>query len=162
MAGPHDLAEGSAHRAALPGHQAGPGVPAGLARKAFNGAALWLPAPVEIDDDADLERMFNTARQLGGTDDHAHIGEAAGVILAERNDGILATEDLAAAQLIRANFSVATTCISALLQKLGTDGTWQASDVTAALKGLQAKGRPNVDGLNAAAVLDGSWARWRR
>ncbi len=140
----------------------GKGVPAGLARKALNGAALWLPAPVEIDDDDDLERMLHIARQLGGTDDHAHIGEAAGVILAERHDGVLATEDLAAAQLIRANFGVATTCVTAVLQKLGTDGTWEAADVTAALKGLQAKGRPNVDGINSAAVLDGSWARWRR
>jgi hypothetical protein len=118
----------------------GGGVPAGLARKALNTAA----------------------RQLGGTDDRAHIGEAAGVILAERHGGIPATEDLAAAQLIRENFGVTTTCITALLQKLGTDGTWQASDVTAALKGLLAKGRPNVDGLDAAAVLDGSWGRWRR
>jgi hypothetical protein len=140
----------------------GGGVPAGLARKALNTAALWLPAPVEIDDAADLERMLNIARQLGGTDDRAHIGEAAGVILAERHGGIPATEDLAAAQLIRENFGVTTTCITALLQKLGTDGTWQASDVTAALKGLLAKGRPNVDGLDAAAVLDGSWGRWRR
>jgi len=140
----------------------GQGVPAGLARKALNGAALWLPTPVEIDDDADVERMFHIARQLGGTDEHAHVGEAAGVILAERYSGILATEDLAAAQLIRANFEVKTTCITAVLQKFGTDGTWTPADVTAALKALQAKDRPNVDGLTAGAVIDGSWSRWRR
>lgn len=139
----------------------GRGVPPGLARRALDGAHLWLPAPVELTL-AQIEHAHVIARQLGGTDDLTHIGEAAGVVLAQTSGGILATEDLAAADLIRAQFGVPTTCITAVLQKLANDGTWTAGQVAAALKALQAKSRPNVDGLSATDVIDGSWSRRRR
>ena len=96
-------------------------------RRALNGTQRWLPTPIELDDD-DLERLLLIARQLGGTDDRHHLCDAAGAIIAERADGILATEDLAAADVIRASFGPRTTSITGLLEKLGTDGTWNETE----------------------------------
>ena len=55
--------------------------------------------------------------------------------------GLPATEDLAAADVIRASFGIRTTSMTALLEKLGTDGTWNEAEVAAALGSWRSRRR---------------------
>lgn len=140
----------------------GAGVPPGLARKAINSSGLWLPDPVALTYD-EQEEAAAIAERLGGIGDGQHLGEAAGVVLARSVGGVIATEDYNAADLIHSQFSIRVTCISAVLQRLHADGKYDEAAVVAALDQLNAKNRPNVDGLEAREIIDGSWvSRMRR
>ena len=149
---PHEVQSELAYRDRRPGG----GIPAGLARRALNSAHLWLPAPVKLSDEQQDRAVVITERLGGG--DGRHAGEAAGAVLAADGGGVLATEDYAAANVLRRQFGVTFTCVCSVLQRLHADGAYTRADLATALRQLEDKGRPNVDGLSEDDLISGAVA----
>jgi hypothetical protein len=155
---PTDVESELRYRSRRPGN----GVPAGLATKALNGSHLWLPEPQALTREQD-EQAAVVAERLGGTTDRHHRGEAAAGALAAHGGGVVATEDFAAVPVLTSALRVKTTNMNTLLETLYRDQTYSEAQVESALRDLVAKGRPNVDGLTARDIIDGSWRnRYRR
>lgn len=134
----------------------GGGLPAGLPAKTINASGLWLPEPMELSSDQQ-DAASLIVRQLGGLDAKQHAGEAACTVLAQDLGGVVATEDYAAAAVIRTACGVQTICVCDVLQSLIAASVWTSADVAVALNDLAALQRPNVDGLTATDIANGSW-----
>lgn len=132
----------------------GRGVSVRLAKGALHCGQKLAGAPVELTP-GQQQRATLLANAIGGTGTREHAGEAAAAILASDNGGVIATEDGAAATIIRANESVESITISALLKQLYVVDALSEPAVRTILADLQREGRPYVQGLTVSQVLRG-------
>jgi hypothetical protein len=130
--------------------QSRPDIPDGLAQKAIRCGQSLFGDPTPLDD-AQRERADDIRARLGGTEPGQHAGESAGAILAVDSDGILVAEDLSAFAVLK-DAGARAVDFRTMLFALVRDGLLTDEQVTRTISELNAKGRPNFDGLTAADI----------
>lgn len=138
----------------------GNGVTAELASGAIAVGQRLLGVPIDLDDDQRV-RADTLAVAIGGTDTSKHAGEAAGAILAQDRAGLLATADLAAARVIKANTQVRTVEIGDVLRRLALDERLTDAQVDEVLGDLRGRGRPGLEDVTVVGLRDDTWRQQR-
>ena len=138
----------------------GNGVPAELASGAIAVGQRLLGVPIDLDDDQRI-RADTLAVAIGGTDTSKHAGEAAGAILAQDRQGLLATADLSAARVIKANTQVRTVEIGDVLRRLVLDERLTDVQVDEVLRDLRGRGRPGLEEVTVIGLRENTWRQQR-